>query len=51
MLEGSLHGVMVNMLDYSLKVNEFKFQSHYDVPFRSNTLEKGVNPFILPTIG
>ena len=46
---GGVHGVMVKMLDCSLKVSEFELQSH-NVYFRTNTLEKGMNHQILPVI-
>ena len=39
-------GVVVDVLDCSLKVSEFKLQSCYYVYFRTNILEKGMNSFI-----
>ena len=34
-----------------VKVSELKFQSCYSMPFSTNTLEKGMNPLIFPTMG
>ena len=42
----SPHGIVVKVLDCSLKVNKFKLQSCYYVPFQTNTLRKGMNPLI-----
>ena len=39
---------MVNVLDCSLKVSEFEFQSRYYVHFRTNPLGKGMNSVIPP---
>ena len=44
-------GVMVNVIDCGIVVNEFEFQSRYYVHFRINTLGKGMNPLILPAMG
>ena len=41
-------GVMVKALDCEIVVSEFELQSHYYVHFRTNTLGKGMNLFILP---
>ena len=48
---GCPRGVMVKAMDCGIVVNEFELQSRYDDPFRTNTLGKGLNPLILPTIG
>ena len=42
---------MAKVLDYCLKVSEFKLQSHYYIHFQINTLGKVLNPFILPAMG
>ena len=42
---------MANVLDCGITVSEFKFQPYYHVHFRTNTLGKGMNPFILPAMG
>ena len=42
----SFRGVVANMLDYDIVVSDFELQSRYYVHFRTNTLEKGMNPFI-----
>ena len=42
---------MVNTMDYGIVVSEFILQSHYYVHIRANTLEKGMNPLILPAMG
>ena len=47
---GVLVVVMVKALDCGIVVSEFKFQSHYYVRFRTNTLGKGMNPLIAPAI-
>ena len=36
----------VNLLDCNILMSEFKFQSHFNVHFQINTLEKGMNPLI-----
>ena len=46
-----LHGVMVKALDFVIVVREFELQSCYYMPFRTITSRKGMNPFILPTMG
>ena len=38
---------MVKAMDNGIVVNEFELQSRYYVHFRTNTLGKGMNPFIL----
>ena len=42
---------MVKALDYGIVVSKFKLQLHYYVHFRTNTLGKDMNPFILPAMG
>ena len=42
--------VMANILDCSLKVSEFKLQSHSDIHFWANTPGKGMNSLILPAM-
>ena len=37
--------------DSGIAVSEFEFQLHYYVHFRMLTLGKGMNPFILLTMG
>ena len=44
-------GVMVKAMDCGIVVCEFILQSCYYVHFRANTLEKGMNPLILPAMG
>ena len=44
-------GVMVKAMDCRIVVSEFVLQSHYYVHFWANTLEKGMNPLILPAMG
>ena len=43
--------VMVKALDRGIVVREFELQSHNYVHFRINTLGKGMNPLILPSMG
>ena len=50
-LGGCPRGVVVNATDCGIVVSEFVFQSGYYVDFRANTLEKGMNPLILPAMG
>ena len=38
-------------LDNGIVVREFVLQSRYYVPFRTNNLGKGMNPFIIPATG
>ena len=44
-------GVMVKAMDCGIVVREFVLHSRYYVHFRANTLGKGMNPLILPTMG
>ena len=41
---------MVKAMDCGIVINEFEFQSHYYVHFQVNTLGKGMNPLILPSM-
>ena len=41
-LEGSHHGVMAKVLDYSLEISEFELQSRYYVHFQTTTFEKAM---------
>ena len=50
-LKGCPHGVMVKALDCTIVVSEFELQSHYYVHFQTNTLGKGMNLLILPSMG
>ena len=47
---GCPRGVMVKAMDCGIVVREFVLQSRYYVYFRANTLEKGMNPLILPWV-
>ena len=47
----SPHGVMVKVMDCGIVVREFVLQSRDYVPFRANTIEKGMNPLILSAMG
>ena len=44
-------GVMVKVMDSGIVVSELKLQSCYYIHFQTNTLGKGMNPFILPAMG
>ena len=44
-------GVLVKAMDCGIVVSEFELQSRYYVHFRVNTLGKGMNVLILPTMG
>ena len=48
---GCPRGVMVKAMDCGIVVREFVLQSRYYVHFRANTLGKGMNPLILPSMG
>ena len=50
-LRGCPRDVMVQAMDYRIVVCEFVLQSRYYVPFRVNTIGKGMNPLILPAMG
>ena len=47
---GCPRGVMVKAMDCGIVVREFVLQARYYVPFRTNTLGKGMNPFIHPAM-
>ena len=49
-LGGGPRDVMVKEMDRGTVVSEFVLQSRYYVHFRANTLGKGRNPLILPTM-
>ena len=38
-------------MDCGIVVSKFVLQSHYNVHFQVNTLGKGMNPLILPSMG
>ena len=42
---------MVKAMDCEIVVGVFELQSRYYVHFRTNTIEKGMNPLILPAMG
>ena len=42
---------MVKAMDCEIEVSDFVLQSRYYVHFRTNTLGRGMNPFILPAMG
>ena len=42
---------MVKVMDCGIIVSEFVLQSLYYVHFQANTLGKGMNPLILPSMG
>ena len=44
-------GIMAKVLDCGAEVSEFELQSRNYVHFRTNTFGKGMNPFILPSVG
>ena len=46
-----LRGVMVKVMDYGIVESEFELQSRYYIHFRTNTLGKGMNLLILPSMG
>ena len=46
--KGSPYGVMTNVLDSDLQVNEFELYSHYYVHFWPNNLVKSMNLLIPP---
>ena len=48
---GCPRSVMVKVMDCGILVSYFKFQSHYCLQFRTNTLGKSMNPLTLPTMG
>ena len=48
---GGPRSVMVKAMVCKIVAREFEFESRYYVHFRTNTLGKGMNPFILPAMG
>ena len=38
---------MAKVMNCGLEVSEFELQSHYYVNIQTNTLGKGINPFII----
>ena len=42
---------MVKVLDSGIVVSNFKLQLHDYIHFRTNTVGKGMKPFILPAMG
>ena len=42
---------MVKAMDFGIIVSEFEIQSRYYVHFQTNTLGKGMNPFIFQAMG
>ena len=48
---GCPRGVMIKAMECGIVVREFVLLSRYYVHFRANTLEKGMNPLILPAMG
>ena len=42
---------MVKPMNCGIVVREFVPQLRYYIHFRANTLDKGMNPFILPAMG
>ena len=49
--EGFPRGVMVKAMDCGIVTSEFLLQSPYYIPFRANTLGKGMNPLIPQALG
>ena len=49
--EGSLHGMVANVLDCDIEERKFKPQLWYYVQFQTITLGKGMNPYIPPAMG
>ena len=39
-------GIVADVLNCDIVVNEFELQSHYYIQFQTNTLAKGMNPLI-----
>ena len=48
---GSPCGLVANVLDSDIVVSEFELQPLYYVHFRTYTLGKFINPFILSAMG
>ena len=47
--QGSLCGVVANVLDCNIVVSEFKLKSHYCVDFKINTHGKDIKPSYTPS--
>ena len=47
---GCPRGVMVKVMDSGIIVSMFELHLRYYIHFRTNTLGKGMNPFILPAM-
>ena len=45
------HEKIIFEMDCGIVVREFTLQSRYYIHFQINTLGKGMNPLILPTMG
>ena len=50
-IRGYTQAVIIKVMDCGTEVSEFELQLCYYVHFRTNTLEKCMNPLILPAIG
>ena len=48
---GCPYGVIVKALDSEIIVHEFELHLPYHIHFWTNTFGKGMNPFILPSMG
>ena len=46
-----LHGVGVNVVECNIVVSEFKLPLRYCIHFQTNTLGKGMNLLIHPSMG
>ena len=51
LLQACPRGVVGKVMDCRLVINDFELQSRYYVHFHTNTVGKGMKPFILPAIG
>ena len=49
-LVGGPRSVIPNALDCDIAVSEFELHSRYNVPFQTNSIEKGMNPLIPPVV-
>ena len=50
-LVGCPRGEMVKAMDCGIVKREFELQPRYYIHFRTNTLGRGMNPFILSAMG
>ena len=48
--EGCPRGVLVKPLDYRIVLSDFELQSCYYMHFRTNTLGKGIDTLVLPSM-